>query len=611
MRSSPDPKKRAAALHKRTAGSVSSSKVSLRSKRNKPAGKATAAMPDPVALEVFSNALLSVAEEMGALLIRTAYSINIKERQDASTAIFDAQGRLVAQAEHIPMHLGALLSIISNIQKRYPQDDIRPGDVFLANDAYHGGGTHLADVTVASPVFFEGQMIGYVANMGHWPDVGGMMPGGASSEGCTEIYQEGLRIPPMRIMREGKLQEDLFSFILLNMRFAEDRPADLRAQVAANQVGELRLQELATKYGAAGYRTLIEGVLDYNERTIRARIRELPEGTWHFEDQLDNDGHDPDPVPLKVALSVRHRPQPHMIFDFAGSSPQRTGGVNVVYEALFATVAFALKATLDPDLWSNEAFERVVKIVAPLGSIVNPQAPAPVGGRGTTCQRLADLLLGAIGQFAPERVTACGHGTTSISLNGFDPARNKRFICIDGIGGGMGGRDGHDGMDAVQINTNNIPNLAAEILESEYPMRVERYELVPDTGGAGEYRGGLATRKDFRMLADINFLAHADRHDFSPWAMGGAEQGSRGQHRQDPGAPGQQSLPSKGGPFLIGKDHVLRCQSAGAGGFGDPAQRTVERLAVDLADGKVTEAHTRQMYPAALVDAALLRAREL
>ena len=205
--------------------------------------------PDPIALEVFSNALLSVAEEMGALLIRTAYSVNIKERHDASTAIFDAQGRLVAQAEHIPIHLGALLSIVTHIQKRYPLDDIRPGDVFIANDAYHGGGTHLADVTFASPVFVGGELIGFVANMGHWPDVGGKSPGAAMTEGCTEIYQEGLRIPPMRVMRAGRLQENLFSFILLNMRFAEDRPADLRAQIAANQLGIQRLQELAAKYG--------------------------------------------------------------------------------------------------------------------------------------------------------------------------------------------------------------------------------------------------------------------------------------------------------------------------------------------------------------------------
>lgn len=569
------------------------------------------AAPDPIAIEVFSNALLSVAEEMGALLIRTAYSTNIKERQDASTAIFDAKGRLVAQAEHIPIHLGALLSIVTNIRKRYALHDLRPGDAFIANDAYHGGGTHLADVTIASPVFFGGELIGFVANMGHWPDVGGIKPGAAMTEGCTEIYQEGLRIPPMRVMREGRLQEDLFSFILLNMRFAEDRPADLRAQVAANQVGVRRLQELAAKYGVARFRALIDGVLDYNERTIRARIRELPEGTWSFEDQLDNDGHDPEPVPLKVTLTVRHRPQAHLIFDFAGSSPQRTGGVNVVYEALFATVAFALKATLGPELWSNAAFERVVQIIAPDGSIVNPRPPAAVGGRGTTCQRLADLLLGVIAKVVPERVTACGHGTTSINLHGYDPIRRRRFICIDGVGGGMGGRDGHDGMDAVQINTNNIPNLPAEILESEYPIRVERYELVPDTGGAGQYRGGLATRKDFRMLAEVSFIAHADRHDYAPWGMAGAEEGARGLHLVNPGEPDQACLPSKGGPFTVRAGQVLRCQSAGAGGYGDPTQRDAERLALDLADGKISEAHARATYPADLVAAALERAREL
>jgi len=568
-------------------------------------GRRPTGQADAVALEVFSNALLSISEEMGALLIRTAYSTNIKERHDASTAIFDAEGRLIAQAEHIPMHLGAMLSAVRHILKRYPRAELRAGDAFIANDPYNGGGTHLADVTIASPVFFGRELIGFVANMGHWPDVGGIKPGAAMTEGCTEIYQEGLRMPPMRILCAGKLQEDLFSFILLNMRFAEDRPADLRAQVATNQVGTRRLQELCGKYGVQRFHSLITGVLDYNERWIRSRIRELPEGSWSFEDQLDDDSHTPEPVPLKVALAIHHRPKPHMVFDFAGSSAQRTGGVNVVYEALFATVAYALKATLDPDLWSNAAFERVVRIEAPEGSIVNPLPPAAVGGRGTTCQRLADLLLGALSKVVPDRVTACGHGTTSINIHGHDPVRRRRFICIDGLGGGMGGREGHDGMDAVQINTNNIPNLPTEVLESEYPIRIERYELVPDSGGAGEFRGGMATRKDFRMLADTAFIAHADRHLFKPWPLAGGKSGASGLHARNPATPQAAKLPSKGGPFEFRPGEVLRCQTAGAGGFGDPARRALERLAVDLADGKVSEKAARLDYPAQLVDDAL------
>lgn len=574
------------------------------------AGEA-AALPDAVALEVFSNALLSIAEEMGALLIRTAYSINIKERHDASTAVFDADGRLVAQAEHIPIHLGAMLSAVRHILKRYPRDELRPGDAFIANDAYNGGGTHLADVTIASPVFHDGELIGFVANMGHWPDVGGMKPAAAMTEGCTEIYQEGLRIPPMRVMREGRLQEDLFSFILLNMRFAEDRPADLRAQVATNQVGIRRLSELCAKYGRARFKALLAGVLDYNERSIRERIRTLPEGTWSFADQLDDDSHVPGPVPLKVTLTIRHSPQPEMVFDFAGSSEQRQGGVNVVYEALFATVAFVLKAALDPELWSNAAFERVVRLVAPEGSIVNPRPPAPVGGRGTTCQRLADLLLGVMAHIVPERVTACGHGTTSVNIHGNDPGRGRRFICIDGLGGGMGGRQGHDGMDGVQINTNNIPNLPTEILESEYPIRIERHQLVPDSGGAGEFRGGLATRKDYRMLAPASFIAHADRHLFAPWPLAGGTPGMMGLHSRNPESNDPEPVASKGGPFEFAAGEVLRCQTAGAGGFGPPAQRRPERLAADLADGKVSEAAARRDYPPALVETALRLARQL
>ena len=583
----------------------------LTTSRRKTTKRRASSIPDPVALEVFSNALLSVAEEMGAALIRTAYSTNIKERQDASTAIFDAEGRLIAQAEHIPMHLGAMLSIIRNILKRYPLEELKPGDAFLANDAYHGGGTHLADVTVASPVFDGERLIGFVANMGHWPDVGGIKPGAAMTEGCNEIYQEGLRIPPMKIFREGELQEDLFSFILLNMRFSEDRPADLRAQAACNQLGVRRLQELSEKYGAGRFLELVEGVLDYNERTIRSKIKELPEGRWDFEDQLDDDAHVPGPVPLKVTLTISHKPEPHMVFDFTGSSHQRTGGVNVVYEALFATVAYALKATIDPELWSNAAFERVVRLVAPAESIVNPSPPAPVGGRGTTCQRLADLLIGVMSKVAPERVCACGHGTTSINIHGFDTIRGRPFICIDGIGGGMGGRDTSNGMDAVQIHTNNIPNLPVEILESEYPIRVERFELVPDSGGAGRHRGGLATRKDFRMLSDTGFIAHADRHDFSPWPLLGGKEGAYGVHLKNPGVPDEEKLPSKGGPHEIREGEILRCQSAGAGGYGDPAEHSPAELATDLADGKISLEYARASYPAVLVDEALKRKETL
>jgi N-methylhydantoinase B len=370
------------------------------------------------------------------------------------------------------------------------------------------------------------------------------------------------------------------------------------------------VQELARKYGVKRFRELIDGTLDYNERWIRSRIKELPEGSWSFEDQLDDDAHVPGPVPLKVKLTIKHKPKAHMVFDFAGSSAQRTGGVNCVYEALFATVAYALKATLDPELWSNAAFERVVRIEAPEGSIVNPRAPAPTGGRGTTCQRLADLLLGALSKVVEDRVTACGHGTTTVNLHGHDPIRGRRYICIDGLGGGMGGRAGHDGMDAVQINTNNIPNLPTEVLESEYPIRIDRYELVPDSGGAGEFRGGTATRKDFRMLADTGFIAHADRHLFQPWALGGGKPGSLGLHERNPHGE-MQKLQSKGGPLEFNAGEVLRCQTAGAGGFGDPAKRTVERLAVDLADGKVTEPAARRDYPGPLVDAALQLAAKL
>ncbi|MDH2900829.1 MAG: hydantoinase B/oxoprolinase family protein [archaeon] len=550
---------------------------------------------DPATLEVFANAVLSISEEMGALLIRTAYSPNIKERRDCSCALFDSNGKLIAQADHNPIHLGALISIAKEIAQRYSANDLNEGDVFLANDAYHGGGTHLVDVTVASPVFFEGKLVGFVASMGHWPDVGGRIPGAGGAFGANEIFQEGLRIPPVRIMEKGKLRNDVWELLSLNIRFSDERMFDFKAQIACNNLGIARLKEVFTKYGIEQANFYTARILDYTEEKFRSALLDIPAGTYSNVVYMDDDGISDTPVKLSTKITIKHGKRPSILLDFSGSSPQRKSAINLVYPALLLTVYYVLKAMVDPTIWANSGYHRAIEIIAPEGSIVNAKSPAPVSSRITTCQALSDGIIGALAKAVPHKAIAGCHWVTSMSFSGYDPIRKKNFVYIESLGGGNGARSNKDGLDAVQTHTGNIANFPIEVMESEYPLQVLMYEIIDDSAGPGKYRGGLAERKTYLALTDMTYNCHSDHYKFPANGIFGGKPGRLGKITVNPDSKNPRHLPSKVSTSIKERD-IVRCETAGGGGYGAPTRRKRNAIVDDIRNGFLSPQIARKQY---------------
>jgi N-methylhydantoinase B len=537
---------------------------------------------DRIALEVIGSALLSIAEEMGQALIRSSYSSNIKERQDCSTAVFNARGEVVAQAEHIPMHLGSLIMIVGEILRRYPAATLREGDAFIGNDPYTGGSTHLPDITLASPVFSEGTLVGFVANIAHHAD---------GSGGPTRtIYDEGLRIPPIRIAEAGALREDLMELLLLNFRLPRERRGDFRAQFAANRIGAERLGELVAHHGRPTCEAAMEELLAYGERKIRAALRRIPAGVYTFADWMDDDGAGGPPVPIEVAIRVDGD---RIALDWAGTGPQVPGDINVVYLALVATVYYALKALLDPSIPANGGFYRAIRVDAPEGSIVNARPPAPVAWRTQTCQRIADVVFGALAPALPERVVGATNGANSAWVwSGTDPRTGHYYVYLETLAGGSGARADKDGLDAVQVHITNTSNLPVECLEMEYPLLVEEYALVPDSGGSGRHRGGLGLRRTIRVReGEATFLGTLDRARFPPWGLFGGGAGGRASLTLNRGMPAERALPPKVAGLRLVEGDAVTIVTPGAGGYGPPDARDAACIARDLAEGKVSAAH--------------------
>ena len=538
-------------------------------------------MMSRITLDVIGSALLAVAEEMGQALIKASYSSNIKERQDCSTAVFDVHGQVVAQAEHIPMHLGSLLMIVEEIRRRYPLDSMRDGDVFVGNDPYTGGSTHLPDITIASPVFHEGRPLGFVANIAHHADGGG---------GATRsIWDEGLRIPPIRLAEAGTLREDVMELILLNFRLPRERRGDFRAQLAANRLGADRLRELADRHGYDTCLAAMTELLAYGERKIRRAIADLPDGVYAFEDWMDDDGAGGPPVPIKVRVTVAGD---EVTLDFEGSGPQVAGDINVVYLGLVATVYYALKALLDPTIPANGGFYRAIRVRAPERTIVNAQPPAPVSRRTQTCQRIADAIFGALAPVLPDRVTAAGNGANAIWVfSGTNPRTGQYYVYLETVGGGSGARATKDGLDGVQVHVTNTSNLPVECLEMEYPLLVDDYSLVPDSGGPGRSRGGLGLRRTIRVRdGEATFLSTLNRVKFGPWGLAGGGKGGRGRLVLNAGTPGARDLGGKLAGFRLRRDDAVTILTAGGGGYGEPAQRSAELISCDTREGKVSSA---------------------
>lgn len=534
---------------------------------------------DPITVEVIGSALSSIVEEMGEALVRASYSTNIKERRDCSTALFDVEGRTLCQAEHIPIHLGSFIGVIERILKRHPIEEIRPGDVFIGNDAYEGGGTHLPDIVLAEPVFAGGRIVAWAVNLAHHADF--------ADRGHAHIYQEGLRIPPIRLYREGKLQEDIQELILLNCQVPRERLSDLRAQMAANRLGVARLQALCEKYGVETVLAAGDALLDYAERKMRAGIAAIPDGVWRFEDV-----HDSPEIDGELALSIELEVKGDgMRLHFDGPDQVRAG-INMTYTALLATVYYAVKTVVDPTILPNAGLARPLTVTARPGSVVNCVHPAAVNARLSTCQRVVDLIHGALAQAVPDRVTAAHNGACFVaSFVGRQPISGETWVYLETIGGGFGARATKDGLDGVHVHTTNTSNLPVEALETEYPLTLVRYELVEDSGGPGTFRGGMGLRRVYRAEADCWLRLDGARLRSAPWGLCGGLPGAKGRFVFGPGVE-----PFRHGNGMLRAGQWVEIVTPGGGGYGPPSGRSPELVARDLREGRISGATASAVY---------------
>ncbi|ELY83054.1 hydantoinase B/oxoprolinase family protein [Natrinema altunense] len=521
---------------------------------------------DPVTLEVLRNQLESVAEEMGQTLIRGAYSPNIKERRDCSTALFDAAGRMVAQAEHIPVHLGAMPAAVDAVREHDP----KPGDVFLLNDPFTGG-THLPDVTMVSPIApgrggtedetGDREIVGYAVSRAHHADVGGMTPGSMPA-GAQEIYQEGLRLPPTRLVDGGDLQGDVRSLVLANVRNPGERRADLRAQQAANERAEERLADLFDEHGRETVLSGFDAVIDYSRERIAEEIAALPDGVYEATDVLEGDGVTDADIEIAVRVTVDGET---IDVDFDGTAAQVAGNLNAPLAVATSAVYFVVRCITDPEIPPNHGCYEPVRVRAPEGTLLNPNPPAAVvGGNVETSQRVTDVVFTALAGAAPDRVPAQGQGTMNNLTIG---ARDGSFTYYETIGGGFGARANRDGMDGVQVGMTNTLNTPVESLETEYPLRVDRYALREGSGGRGRHRGGLGLERTVTVEepATVSLLTERRRH--APTGVAGGEDGATGENLID-----GESVPAKT-TVDVDAGTTVTVRTPGGGGHGDPADR--------------------------------------
>jgi N-methylhydantoinase B len=521
-------------------------------------------MPSSAILtEVFKHLFAAIPEEMGLVLRKAACSPNIKERRDYSCALFDQAGRLISQAAHIPVHLGSMpLSVLAAIQKF--ASDLHPGDCIILNDPYLGG-THLPDITLVSPYFLEGASLpfAFLASRAHHADVGGMTPG--SMPVAREIYQEGLIIPPIKLLRQGQLDPSVWDLLLANVRTPQERSGDLRAQLAANQRGLLRFAELVTRYGAVEVADRMAQLLAYTERLTRQLLAALPDGAYFFEDSLDDDGVDASPIPIRLLLTIRGD---EAVVDFSSTSPQVKGSLNAVYAITLSAVYYVFRCLLGLDVPNNAGCLAPIRVIVPPGSLLNALPPAPVaGGNVETSQRIVDVLLGALAQACPERIPAASQGTmNNLTLGGYDPLRQKPFAYYETLAGGMGASPTSDGPSALHSHMTNTLNTPIEALEYAYPLRILQYAIRKGSGGQGQHTGGDGLIRQVQVLAEAQLTLLTERRVLSPYGLSGGEPGMPGLNRllrQDQEIP----LPSKG-TFDLHPGDILSIETPGGGGWG-------------------------------------------
>jgi len=515
----------------------------------------------PVEFEVFKNLFLSIAEEMGVTLCRTGFSPNIKERLDYSCAVYDGDGETIAQGDHMPVHLGAMpLSVRAAIDA----GPMEAGDIVMLNDPFHGG-THLPDITLVSPVFLgrERKPTFFVANRAHHSDVGGMSPG--SMPVAREIYQEGLILPPVKLATRGRINPDVRAILLANVRTPDERDGDLAAQIASNRVGEARLRDTVARYGRRRTLDYAAALQDYTARVLRAAIRQIPDGTYTFEDEMDDDGFGSGGIWIRAAVTITGD---HATIDFTGSDRQVAGPVNANYAMTLSACLYAFRCLVGDDVLYNAGVSRPLTVIAPEGSIVNAQRPAAVaGGNVETSQRVTDVVLGALGRALPERVPAASQGTmNNVTLGGLDPRTGRRFAYYETLGGGMGARLGLDGLSGVHTHMSNTRNTPVEAIEHYLPVRIRQYAIRQGSGGAGASRGGDGLVREYEMLTDTSVTVISERRRGRPYGAAGGEAGQSGVNTLIRDGVSQ-TLPGKVELQLKAGDR-LRIETPGGGGYG-------------------------------------------
>ncbi len=536
---------------------------------------------DPISFEILKNSLISIAEEMGVVLRKSSFSPNIKERRDYSCALFNKSGQLVAQAEHIPVHLGAMPYSVQAVLKEF-KDDLSEGDDIILNDPYRGG-THLPDITMVSPIFFRKNLVGFAANRAHHSDVGGVAPGSMSAL-SRDVNQEGVRIPPVKLWAEGKPNRQILDFVLSNVRTPDERLGDLRAQRAANLVGAKRLGELLRKSSVSTVEKGTDQLIDYSEELMLKKIRELPRKSSTAVDYLDDDGFGTTDIPVMVKVTINRQ---SIAFDFSGSAKQVQGPLNAVYSVTLSAVYYVVRCVTDPSIPANAGCFKPIEVKAPSGTIINAEPPAPVaGGNVETSTRIVDVTLKAFSNIIPERVCAACQGTmNNVTIGGVDPRTGKYFTYYETIAGGFGARYKKDGVDGIHSHMTNTLNTPVEALESAYPLRVRRYELVRGSGGQGRFRGGLGIRRDTEVLAEGSTISlMGERQRRRPWGLQGGLPGSPGAYKISR-ANEAKKLASKTTVTANAGD-VLSLTTPGGGGYGPPGKRLAQLARDDDADGK-------------------------
>ena len=555
---------------------------------------------DPATFEIVKNSLYKIAEEMRVVLAKTAYSPLLKSAGDYSCGVFDARGEMVAQGPDLPIHLGSMPDAVRAVVARFATD-VHDGDVFVHNDPYFGG-SHLPDVNVVRPAFQDGNPLGYTCLRAHWPDIGSATPG--SYGAVTQIFGEGLRIPPLRLISRGILNVDLENLVFANVRTPDERKGDLGAQLAATLRATERLNALAQRYGSVELIGYMAQVMDYSERLMRAALMDLPDGEGSFEDFCDGDGIADDAsgtdARFRIKLSVK-KTADRLIVDFAGTDPQVKGPMNAPLSVTASGVYCGLKTAVDPNnlIPPNSGCWRTIEIRAPKGSVVNAEFPAPVVyANHEMSHRVADMVMGALVNFLPEQVMACSQGTSAIlTLGGVDPRNGRHYVSYETIKGGFGARPNKDGINCIASGISNTMNTPVEVLEMAFPVRVERYEVNPDSGGAGRYRGGCGARRVWRMLegADATGALCMERMTSPPFGLRGGSAGAAAVVTLTTPDGITRSLPSKGA-FAAPAGSMIDMLTPGSGGFGWATERNSSSIGRDLLDGYVSASAAKRDY---------------